>query len=522
MGLVELILSNFNLVALGGAGASVAYMIWRCVYNVYFHPLARFPGPLLAKISGVYSIYGLFRGRWPFDVHQLHLKYGPVVRLMPSELSFSTAGGWRDIYGHRQGHPQFHKDPIHVGSVQDLPGSTTLTMANDEEHSRQRRTLSHAFSQKALLEQETIIRGYVDLMVTKLSVFADNQKPVNMCDWFNFTTFDIIGDMAFGRPFGCLRDGVWHDWVSLITLTIKAGAFEQATRRMFKTNSFLQRQLVKLIPADLRRKRSEHLELSKEKCLQRIEEGLTREHNDFLYYILRANEKGGVRQNEIILNSALFIVAGSETTASLLSGLLMWLLRTPHAYERLTQEVRSSFPHSAKNMKFTQLAELPYMNACIDEGLRIFPPVPTGLTRTVPEGGDTVDGEWLPGGTTVSVYAWSATHSPRNFHRPDDFVPERWLPEAGPEFANDQKEASQPFSLGPRGCIGKHLTYLELRLILAHLLWHFDIERSDIDLPASANTKFDIWDPSGDCKHVKAFNTWNKPPLMCRLTPVKK
>lgn len=164
---------------------TLLYTIWRCIYNIYFHPLARFPGPVLAKISPLYSIYGLFRGRWPFDVHQLHLKYGPVIRLMPNELSFSTPGGWRDIYGHRQGHQQFHKDPIHVGSVQDLPGSTTLTMANDEEHSRQRRTLSHAFSQKALLEQETIIRGYVDLMVTKLSAFADNQKPVNMCDWFS-------------------------------------------------------------------------------------------------------------------------------------------------------------------------------------------------------------------------------------------------------------------------------------------------------------------------------------------------
>lgn len=74
--------------------------------------------------------------------------------------------------------------------------------------------------------------------------------------------------MAFGRPFGCLRDGVWHDWVSLITQTIKAGAFEQATRRMFETNSFLQRQLVKLIPAELRRKRVQHMELSREKCLQ--------------------------------------------------------------------------------------------------------------------------------------------------------------------------------------------------------------------------------------------------------------
>ncbi|KAL2756079.1 hypothetical protein ACRALDRAFT_1063952 [Sodiomyces alcalophilus JCM 7366] len=432
---------------------------------------------------------------------------------MPNELAFTDPQAWKDIYGHRQGHPQFHKDPIHVGSVQDLEGATTLTMSDDANHARQRRVLSHAFSQKALLEQESIIRGYVDLLIKQLTPFAETGAPVDMCDWFNFTTFDIIGDMAFGEPFGCLKDGRFHNWVSLITDTIKAGAYEQATRRMFKTGSLPQRLLVKLIPDSLRRKRFEHLELSKEKCLKRVDEGLRREHRDFLYYILRQNEKGSVHINEIILNSALFIVAGSETTASLLSGLIMHILRTPHVYARLTAEIRETFT-TAENMKFLDLQEMTYMNACIDEGLRIFPPVPTGLTRSVPAHGDTVVGEFLPGGTTVSVYAWAATHSPRNFSRPDEFIPERWL---DPAFSSDKKDASQPFSLGPRGCIGKHLSYLELRLILANLLWHFDMEK----LPPGPGEE-DMWDVSGDLHRVKAFNTWNKPPLMVKLTPVKR
>lgn len=74
--------------------------------------------------------------------------------------------------------------------------------------------------------------------------------------------------MAFGEPFGCLKDGVFHSWVSLITQTIKAGAYEQATRRMFLGGSFFQKLLVKLIPSDLREKRVRHLTLSREKCLE--------------------------------------------------------------------------------------------------------------------------------------------------------------------------------------------------------------------------------------------------------------
>ena len=75
--------------------------------------------------------------------------------------------------------------PTSVGSVQDIPGSTTLTMSDDANHARQRRTLSHAFSQKALLEQESIIRGYADLFIEKLKPFADTSAPANMCDWFS-------------------------------------------------------------------------------------------------------------------------------------------------------------------------------------------------------------------------------------------------------------------------------------------------------------------------------------------------
>ena len=126
-------------------------------------------------------------------VKELHDKYGPIVRLMPNQLTFTDPQAWKDIYGHRPGHPQFHKDPIHVGSVQDIPPSTTLTMAGDDEHARQRRALSHAFSRAALLEQESIIRGYVDLFIERLKPLASKKESVNMCNWFNWTTFDIIG-----------------------------------------------------------------------------------------------------------------------------------------------------------------------------------------------------------------------------------------------------------------------------------------------------------------------------------------
>jgi cytochrome P450 len=100
-----------------------------------------------------------------------------------------------------------NKDPIHVGAVEAIPGATNLTMADEKDHARQRRALAHAFSQKALMEQEDILQGYVNKFVVRLREMAASGTAANMVSWFNFCTFDIIGDLSFGEPFGCLEEG---------------------------------------------------------------------------------------------------------------------------------------------------------------------------------------------------------------------------------------------------------------------------------------------------------------------------
>ena len=185
----------------------IAYFVGLAVYRVTLHPLAKYPGPFLWRVSPIPSIISLIRGRISFDYKVWHDQYGPVVRVMPNELSFNTAKAWEDIYGHRVGLPNMDKDPIHVGAVEAIPGATNLTMAPDAHHARQRRALAHAFSKQALLEQEPILKGYVNLFVQRLREMAHRGEAANMVSWFNFCTFDIIGDLSFGEPFGCLNEG---------------------------------------------------------------------------------------------------------------------------------------------------------------------------------------------------------------------------------------------------------------------------------------------------------------------------
>ena len=374
-----------------------------------------------------------------------------------------------------------------------------MTMSDDDNHARQRRALSHSFSTVALVEQEGIINGYVTMLMECLDRIATEKETFNMVNYLNFTTFDIIGDLAFGDPFGCLRTGEFSDWVSLIYETVKVGAFEQATRRFAPVGSFTQRMLLNLIPNHVRQRRRNHLAFSKEKVLRRLNEKKDTEHRDFIYYILRQKEKKGydLHENEIILNGALFIVAGSETTANLLSGLIARLMWNRDKYDKLCAEIRSNFKEE-KEITYEATSKLPYLNACIEEGLRIHPPVPTGLLRTVPKGGDFIDGAFVAEGTSVAVSSWAAAHNPANFVECDSFIPERYL-EPGqegynPKYSTDLKKGAQPFSLGPRGCIGRHLSYLEMRLILTRILWNFDIESVDGAWQ---------WDPSDEMKNMK-------------------
>ncbi|KAL4798531.1 cytochrome P450 [Aspergillus venezuelensis] len=496
---------------LGAASALVIvlYGVGLAVYRLYFHPLARFPGPRLSAISSLPSIYSLLRGRLGLETKQLHDKYGSVVRVSPNELSFNSAQAWEDIYGFKTGgRKNMHKDPIHVGSVDPLPGASTLTMADDANHARQRRAMAHSFSERALKEQEYIIQHYVDIFIGKLKRMADEKEAFNLVNWLNFTTFDIIGDLAFGEPFGCLDLGAFHSWVALIFETVKVGALEQATRRFADAGSWTQSFLLNMIPDHVRKRRRDHLAFSKEKVEQRLRVGPT-DHKDFIYYVLKQREKYDLHDNEIILNSALFIVAGSETTANLLSGLLARLLRNPDKMQKLYAEVRSVF-QVEDEIDYQRTSQLPYMNACIEEGLRIHPPVPIGLLRTVPVAGDTIDGNWVPGGTSVSVGGWAASHNPANFRDCDTFIPERWLEDA---YSTDVKSGMQPFSLGPRGCIGKNLSYMEMRIILARLVWNFDVISTDGAWQ---------WDPEGEMKNMKAYTTWQKPDLNARVVRAQK
>ena len=169
---------------------------------------------------------------------------------------------------------------------------------------------------------------------------------------------------------------------------------------------------------------------------------------DFMTKMIAESEKNGTSLPELTSQAGMLVRAGSETTSTSLSGITYYLGRSPRVYNKLAREIRGAF-NQADEIDGKSTDSLVYLKAVIDEGLRLFPPFAVGLPRVSP--GTTIDGYFVPMGSIVYSSSFSAAHSERNFVQASEFIPERWIDPA----YQDKKNASQPFSLGSRGCLGR-------------------------------------------------------------------
>ena len=218
-----------------------------------------------------------------------------------------------------------------------------------------------------------------------------------MVQWFNFTTFDIVGDLALGESFGNLNHGRYDGWISVIFAQFKLAALA-VSFRFFGLAEVLRAML----PKSAIEKRRKHAETANGKIHRRIEQesNIDQQRNDFMTYVRRYSDQKGMSLLEIEATFRALVVAGSETTATALSGILGNLLQAPEAMAQLREEIRKSFSHESE-VTADNVEGLPYLNGVIQEGLRLCPPVALGMPRLVPEGGSTVSGNMLPGGVSA-------------------------------------------------------------------------------------------------------------------------
>jgi cytochrome P450 len=195
----------------------------------------------------------------------------------------------------------------------------------------------------------------------------------------------IPSDLAFGEPFGCLDRAGYHPWVAAVNQTFRAGAVMLGIKQLG-----LERIVLPIFRL-LIKGRQVHRQQIQDKLQRRVE--LKTERHDLIAPLLTIHDKLGWERLRV--NASLLVIAGSETTATLLSGTTYLLLSNPDALRQLTEEVRSAFK-SDDEITLLSVGNLTYMLACLNEALRMYSPVAGGMPRSTPNGEAMVDGHLVP------------------------------------------------------------------------------------------------------------------------------
>ncbi|KAJ3542839.1 hypothetical protein NM208_g3893 [Fusarium decemcellulare] len=218
----------------------------------------------------------------------------------------------------------------------------------------------------------------------------------------------------------------------------------------------------------------DHKRLTREKVGKRL--ALKDPRPDFFQGLITGTGDLCLSREQLESNGEVITMAGSETTASLLGGAVYQLTTHPRVMTKLCEEITASFK-SEDEITLISAGRLPYLCAVTEESLRTFPPGTNTQPRITPPEGNVILGDHVPGNTVIGIPHRAMYYTESNFKRAHEFIPERWMND--PEFASDRRDCFKPFGVGPRSCLGVNLAYAEFRLILARLLFNFEVTLED-------------------------------------------
>ncbi|KAF5234788.1 hypothetical protein FANTH_11977 [Fusarium anthophilum] len=349
---VTAISSCFTLSTLMGLSISML------IYRGWFHRLSRFPGPFWARLSNLYITFRAFEKLRLFEeVQQLHRKYGDLVRIGPSELSIIDPRALQALHS--------NSSPCTKGPWYSIEHPIkALQMTRDkEEHAYRRKAWDLAFSSKG-------------------------QYSIDI-------SFDVMGDLAFGRTFDMLKDGTAHPFMELVhSNMLMAGSLSHLTW-MFP--------LLKRIPV-LNQKNLEFQEWLKQQVdwRQKNKPDLPDVFSWILSDYNALNKPTAQDTINLRGDAQLIAVAGSDTTAASLTCLFFELAINPETCLNLQRELDQHYAEHDKP-DHSSLSKLRYLQACINETMRLYPAIPSGLQRVTPPEGLDIGNTHLPGDTIVTI-----------------------------------------------------------------------------------------------------------------------
>ncbi|EHK98820.1 Cytochrome P450 [Glarea lozoyensis ATCC 20868] len=442
------------------------------------------PGPSAAKFSNLWLLLQARQGKRYQSVDEAHKKYGKLVRIQPNHVSVADESAINAIYGHGNGFLKSDFYDVFVSITRGL-----FNTRDRAEHTRKRKTVSHTFSTKSIAQFETYMHQNLDMFVKQWDTLSQNAHggfaKIDSLHWFNYLAFDMIGDLAFGQPFGMLEKG--KD-ITEIRMTPEspvtyAPAVEVLNRRgeVSGTLGCLPglKPWAKYLPDPFFSQGLAAVQNLAGIAVARVSQRLDGKSDpgrvDLLARLMEGKDENGkpMGRQELTAEALTQLIAGSDTTSNTSCAILYWILKTPGVLQKLQKELDAAIPEDIDVPSFEMVKDLPYLHNVIQETMRIHSTSALGLPRVVPPGpGITLLGQHFPAYTVLSVPSYTIHHSPEIWG-PDveEFKPERW-----DRLTERQKTAFIPFSYGPRSCVGRNVAEMELALIVGTAVGRYEFE----------------------------------------------
>ncbi|KAJ8132298.1 hypothetical protein O1611_g1322 [Lasiodiplodia mahajangana] len=389
---------------------------------------------------------------------------GPVLRHGPNKLIFNSATALQDIYNNEK----VNKSRVYLLTV--ASGKPSLfSMLDSRQHRNRRKIIGQAINDKALRAFELTMAGQIDIFIQQLVVASQDSSPVNMTQRCKWLGMDIVGLLAFGFALNLQADSANHYIIPGLAV------------ETYRFNCFMRYPLLKTLGIDrvieilgykAKRKYMNNLQ---HMIKTRLSEPIDAKHD--LYSTVAGhldNTADGIGTSELLSEALFFIPAGGDTVTTAMTALFFYLSRNSTVYKRLATEIRNTFKSYEDIKGGQQLNGCRYLRACIDEALRMSPPI-TGTMWREPSETVVIDGHVIPSGTQIGVNSYSLHHNEDYFHRPFEYDPDRWLVKDEAALCR-MNSAFLPFSLGSRSCAGKSMAYLEIGLMLTKTMWLFDFK----------------------------------------------
>ncbi|KAH9854908.1 cytochrome P450 [Lenzites betulinus] len=474
--------------ALLAISAPLFYLGATLIYNLYFSPLAAIPGPWYAAISDFWLTTHVARLQQCMTVQALFERYGPVVRVGPNKVVFCDLTTTRRVYCINK----FDKSSFYKALLTN-DNDHAMTTLPHAAHSVRRKAYAPHYNLPHLTQFQPELNDSV-IKVVQILENEKGQTSVETLDLFRHLMVDVISVTVFGS-----RPGALDNWAIGIQDPLSQAVYDFPTRGIVRSAiPTCAWNLVSRIPNETWRRICNSDKTMAEFVRGRLDDSRAKMHaapvigeelKTPLIQRMIQNRAPGTSDDKLVQNIVSecmgHLVAGCDTSSTTLSYLFWELTRRKDIMRSLQAELDEYMLDRKAVPDFATLCKMPYLNAFLKEGLRVYGAAPSLLERVVPSTTSSIDdsfdmmGYALPPGTVVGTQAWSMHRDSEIFPSPETFLPERWLPVDGVSGEEDRlarmSQHWMPFGVGTRVCGGQNLAHMVLRIAIASMAANFDI-----------------------------------------------